>query len=631
MSEIQESSDSIPAVTEDSVIQVDGHSEAENPASGIPSISDDFLVNGKQTEMPCMKESTEISNNDTLPRLSPSDANPESNSTADGRVARLETELLKAQSLIRSLQSGRSSENGGTENEALYEHDADISNHEKISLALQLNLEQQMNAKAEAENKVRLLESSILNLEEQLKKQQEEISKNETLHENLQLQMIARAEAENKARSAYDRIQQLESEKEINVHDLKLAHEEIIELRETVVDKDRELDKVRLDRDEYERKVAGLTTRLNGVKKNDAVKVNHLDDIENDLEVALQELEHTKSDLQKALTLSASLEQKLKYSEGLAKERIYHLESLLKEEQQLNEERKMKMKDYVEKKSEELRQVQEENNSLQIELTQTNHSLVELNSRWKQLHTQWVQAQTWNRELQRDILRMKKDSENLHKQGDTLEMKLSRSTNETEEHKNKRFAAKQELLSVLQALENERGLTAKICDKIKFSFTPRLLTQQQAVKEILEELVASLEKLAIRFGKPLPTHSTELTNDEDASYDANNDFHSKNLTSSIGEDPVHSDVGPLLEKFESESQNLSGAISSVAMNIDRLHMLVQANGDRNCFTVLSELVSTGTMVRSPALQVERHSLPNPLGTIGRSHRYGQVPDSIENL
>jgi hypothetical protein len=650
MSEFQLNIDSMPhAVREDSALQahgsddrlskcdteLDDHNTDETafPSPAKPSFSDEFPVNGKQNQLPPMKESTEeISNSDHLSLLSSDNVKVESYFATDcRRIAWLEAELLKAQNLIRSIQHVNDSGNGLKENGTLYGNDADVSNDVKISSDFQLNLEKQMNAKAEAENKVRLLESSILSLEEQFKKQQEEISKNQTLHENLQLQMIAKAEAENKARSAYHRIEQLEHEKEQNVHGLKLAHEEIIMLRETIIDKDRELDKVRLDRYEYERKVDGLTTRLNGVKKKDAVKVNHLDDIENGLEVALQELEHTKNDLQETLTVNASLQQKLLYCEGLAKERIDHLENALREEQLLNEERKLKMKEYVEKKTEELHQAQEENNSLQIDLTQTNHSLVELNNRWKQMHIQWVQAQTWNRELQRDILRMKKDSENLHKQGDTLEMKLSRSTNETEEHKSKRLAAKQELLSVLRALEIERSVTAKICEKIKFSLTPRLLTQQQAVKAILEECVALLEKLSIRFGKPFPTFYIELTSDEADSSDANNGFHSKNMTSSIGEDAIHSDVNPLIEKLENESQSLSGIISSVALNIDRLHMLVQVSGDRNCFTVLSELVSTGTMARSPALQLERHSLSNPLGTIGRSHRYGQVPDSMENL
>jgi chromosome segregation ATPase len=605
MSEIRSNLDATSAVTEDNAlhsqisnnslsklhIYADDHIEEANSTSAIPAISDNFAVNGKKIQLHNMNAGVGASQS----------------------------------------QRGEYSQNGVMETTKLCESDSDVNCNDEVSMALQLNLERQMNAKAEAENKVRLLASTIHTFEEQLFKQQEEISKNETLHENLRLQMTAKAEAENKARSAFDRMQQLESEIEMNRHDLTLAHELIVELREAVAEKERELNKVRSDRDEYERKVDGLTTRLNAARKKDAVKVNHLDEVVNDLEVALQDLEQTKSELQKSLTINALLEQKLQYCEMSSNERIDHLEKALKDEQHLNEERKIKMKDYVEKKAEELRQVKEENNSLQIDLTQTNHSLVELNNRWKQLHVQWVRAQTWNRELQRDLLRMKKDSEHLHKQGDTLEMKLSRSANETEEHKNKRLAAKQELLSVLRALENERDTTANLCDKIKFSFIPKLLNQQQALKELLEELVASLEKLSIRLGKPVPTPSSELTDGDDVGYDKNNGLHHKNVIPAIGEVSIHSDANPLIEKLETESQNLSDVISSVAVNVDRLHMLVHASGDRTCFTILSDLVSAGTRVRSPALQVERHSLSNPLAAIGLSHRYGQVPGNTDNL
>jgi DNA repair exonuclease SbcCD ATPase subunit len=557
------------------------------------------------------------------------------------KIARLEAELLQAESLIVSMRRSSGYQLNGTtreigtasdETDSKAEDDRISSNqqdHAEITSALQLNLEQQMNAKAEAENKARLLESKILILEQELCQQKEEVSKMDSMQENLQIQMTAKAEAENKARSAYDRIQQLELENDKKIIDLKVAHQQLVETRETIVEKDQELEKVRSERDEYERKATVLTTRLNAVKKKEAVKVNHVDEIEDDLKVALNELEQTKSDLEQALTEKTLFEQKLLYTEKLSKEHIDHLENALKEEQKLNEERKIKMTEYVEKKAQELRQIKEENDSLQVELTQNNRSLVDLNNRWKQLHTQWVQAQTRNRELQRDLHRTKKDSENLHKQGDTLEMKLSRSTNETEEHKNKRLAAKQELMSVLHTLENERDLTAKIRDVIKFTLTPNVLNQQKVVKELIEEFGVALEKLSIRLGKPLLTLPSDTTQDEAPS---NNGLNNRTINSAYGEGTTtNSDIILVVEKLENESQRLSDAISAVATNVDRLLAVVHASGDRTCFTVLSELVSTGTMDRSPALQAERAAISNPLATIGRSHRYGQVPGASDNF
>ena len=48
---------------------------------------------------------------------------------------------------------------------------------------------------------------------------------------------------------------------------------------------------------------------------------------------------------------------------------------------------------------------------------------------------------------------MKKDTEQMSRIEGNLEAKLSRSAMETEDHKNKRLAAKHELMTVLQKLE----------------------------------------------------------------------------------------------------------------------------------------------------------------------------------
>jgi chromosome segregation ATPase len=493
--------------------------------------------------------------------------------------------------------------------------------HNDMVAALQENLQRQMSAKAEAEDKVRNLESNVRLLEDQIQKQADEMLQFDTVQENLQLQMNAKAEAEHKARSAYDRVRQLEAENEKYRHDLNATQQQLSESREMILDKDRELEKVRNERDDQERKITALTTRLNAAKKLEAVKVNHVDAIEDDLKATTDELRQVKISLEQNVSAKRLLEQQLQCIETVSREQIELLESSLAEEKRLNEERKVRMKDYVEKKTEELRLAKEENDSLQIELAQTNRSLVDLNTRWKQLHTQWVQAQTRNRELQRDLQRTKKDSEHLHKQGDTLEMKLSRSANETEEHKNKRLAAKQELMSVLRALEMEREITTKLRDQIKFTFVPKMLKQQQTLNEIIHDFTTALEKLSIRLGKPLLPLPEESEHDEVSNASKTNGSHNESAFS-------QSDINPLVEKLDYESQKVSIAITSVLNNVERLRALVQASGDRTCFTVLSELVHTGGMESSPAVQADR-ARNQIQAAIGRSHRYGQIPGSSD--
>lgn len=517
----------------------------------------------------------------------------------DETIAQLESELRQAKELIASLQA-RQDKN---------------STDDDVLSALQDNLQQQMTGRAEAENKLRMAEAKIANLEDETSKQTVNL---ESLQENLEQQMTARAEAEHKARSAYDRVQQLEAEKEENVSDLKDLQQKVYQLQQEKASQETELEKVRLDRDEQERKAMALTAALNLAKKKEAVKLNLAEEFEEDLKITMDELEDVRSELERTASEKASIERRLDAAEAALKERVDHFESALQEERRLNEERKAKMKAFVEKKVEELRQSKEENDSVQMELAQTNRSLVDMNNRWKQLHAQWVQAQTRNRELQRDLNRIKKDSETLHRQGDTLEMKLSRSANETEEHKNKRLAAKQELMSVLRTLDAERDVTAKLRDKIKFSFTPKVLSQHQMLTDILDEFEASLEKLSLRLGKPLPPADEP---EEDRAPHA--PFR---LSSGDG----HAELAPLVEKLELESQHVSQAVQSVHNNVGRLRAVIDASGDRTCFTIISELVTTGSVASSPALRdgSETTSITGALRS--RSHAYGQVPESADH-
>jgi chromosome segregation ATPase len=186
------------------------------------------------------------------------------------------------------------------------------------------------------------------------------------------------------------------------------------------------------------------------------------------------------------------------------------------------------MKVFIETKQEEIRLGKVQTDELTAELEQTNRLLREQTSRWKQLHAQWAQSQTRNRELQRDLNRIKKDSDDMHKIGDKMEMKLSRSAQETEEHKTKRLTAKHELMTVLRTLEGEREVSCKLRDSIKFTFTPKALSQQQLLKESLQEFEVELQNLSGRLGRPYlsPTDPPNLFSADDSADGQTNDVAS---------------------------------------------------------------------------------------------------------
>jgi hypothetical protein len=576
-------------------------------------------------------------------------------------IETLQTELAQAQQLIESLieEKEQQAEQENKENSSLLEElqstlqeqmslKAEAENKVRlvndrvqrletqnkelaIELAgfsdLELNLQQQMSSKAEAENKVRLVNDRVQRLEAQNKELATTLAGFSDLELNLQQQMSSKAEAENNVRLTEQRVQELENAaKEEAVAKEKLQRE-LVSMREERAAEEQEVEKIREQRADQERREIALTNRLNAAKKKEATKSNLAEQYEEDYKSLEQESEEIKRELHELKESKQKREEELGQAKKISQERFEEADRSLTEELRLNEERKRKMKAFVENKSEELREAKADNDALQTEATQTSRALMDLNTRYKQLHAQWVQSQTRNRELQRDLNRIKKDSDNLHKVGDTLEMKLSRSANETEEHKNKRLAAKHELMTVLRTLEVERDVSNKLRDSIKFTFTPKALSQQQLLKESLEEFDAQLLKLSQRLGKPLPPPAN-----------VNGDASMNDLSDSAGGSDVdivevngdgkrtEADMNRLIAKLEYETQHVSQCIMALTGGVERMNVLLDASGNRTCFTSLSEILTTGGAATA-ATREETASMTGGrrLTSIHSSPRYGRVP------
>lgn len=382
----------------------------------------------------------------------------------------------------------------------------------------------------------------------------------------------------------------------------------------------KELDKLREDRDEHERKQIVLSNRLNAAKKQEAVKANLAESLDDKVKVLQHDLEKTKTSLKEMTVAKEKLSEELTTSTNDYELRIKKLEASLSEERRLNEDRKKKMKAFVENKQEELREAKAQNDELNMELSQTNRSLREHHARWKQLHAQWVQSQTRNRELQRDINRMTKESENMSRMGDQMNVKLSQRAQETETHKNKRLTAKQELMTVLETLEAEREVSSKLQDSIKFTFTPKALSQQQILKESLRDFEHELVRLSHRLGKPLPpSHDTPaetfaLHNDDEEG-DSEGGTGGRRSRSQI-------DAAHLLSNLEDETQRVSQCIMVLTANIERLHVLIAQSGERSCATLFSDLLAGAT---AASQEEESSSMSGPRLGLGTKRSYGQVP------
>ena len=94
-------------------------------------------------------------------------------------------------------------------------------------------------------------------------------------------------------------------------------------------------------------------------------------------------------------------------------DRVKMSEAALVEERNLNEERKKKMKVFVETKAEELRAAKTANDELRAELTETSGALKSVRGKLEHMTKQFDHVSTKNRELTREMNWLKKNSEQL--------------------------------------------------------------------------------------------------------------------------------------------------------------------------------------------------------------------------
>ena len=99
----------------------------------------------------------------------------------------------------------------------------------------------------------------------------------------------------------------------------------------------------------------------------------------------------------------------------------------------------------------------------------------------------------------------------------------------------------------------------------------------------------------------------------------------------VGEDGKASrtdaDIQRLIGKLDHETQGVSQHIMALSGEIERLHMLIDVSGNRNCYTALSDIIlggSNGGSTDENGRGGGESSIP--LRAI-RSHDYGQVPSN----
>mmetsp|Transcript_3338 Transcript_3338/g.8503 ORF Transcript_3338/g.8503 Transcript_3338/m.8503 type:complete len:897 (+) Transcript_3338:122-2812(+) len=433
----------------------------------------------------------------------------------------------------------------------------------------------------------------------------------------LMAEMNGRAEHESEVRKVRETLKSYENRLktyEGMEDDLEKAQANLVQLVTEKSKIEQEVQKLRELRDDSEQKEVVLSNRLNDAKKKEANRSTAAGRLEVDNEKLREDLRQTKDELENTSKAKAKLESNMEKLKAKAVERVKQADTALSEERELNEERKKKMKVFVETKAEELREAKESANDVQKELEETRASLRCSRDREEASQKELEIARLKHREVQRDMERMKRSSEQLHKMGNSLEQELEKSASETEEHKKKRMSAKHEIMQMVRTLEVERTVSAKLKESVKFTFTPKSQSQQELLTECLRDFELELEKLAAKMGKtlvPLQSETSEQSHAGPTGGDKISELSGASRKSKkTRAHKADMDTERLISNLEQETQHVSKGIMALAGSIERMRSLLDDDNMFGCMTYFSNILAGTGEARHQRLESDIHEENN---------------------
>jgi len=407
------------------------------------------------------------------------------------------------------------------------------------------------------------------------------------LQKQLEEQVIQRAEFESELmqtqKDLEDTKDQLTSIKDIH----EATYMEKIRLEE-------EISKLRSLQQDSETNETIHTSRINEAKKKESVLVRENKKLTLSNQHLTEEQTRLSSELHTITSQKNKLDATIHKIKTKCVDRVKIAETNLREERQLNEERKQKMKVFVETKSTELRIAKQHETEYFHELQECRQKLKLTRQELEDVMNENQHKDARIADVHAQLSRFKRDSERYLKMGDTLNQELESSMLQSQEHMKKRSLAKTELMNVLKKLEMEQGVSGKLRDGLKFTFLPKALSQQQLVQESIEAMDAEIDALAKKTGKVAPGTSLDVLE-----FLNPNSTHSKSSASSSAsasssspaKNKLESDANRLISNLEHETQRVSQGIMALQSTLERLHFLISEEGDRNCCGQLTFLLT----------------------------------------
>ena len=156
------------------------------------------------------------------------------------------------------------------------------------------------------------------------------------------------------------------------------------------------------------------------------------------------------------------------------------------------------------------------------------------------------------------------------------------------------FCMSQHPAQMVRTLDVEKTVSSKLRESVKFTFTPKALSQQELLTECLRDFETELERLANKTGKTLQP-SPEVNEqtggpsqgDED-SFHVNGSARRKKTSRAAKADL---DAERLIANLEQETQQVSKGIMALSASIERLRGLLLDEHPFGCLNYFSNIVA----------------------------------------
>jgi len=345
-----------------------------------------------------------------------------------------------------------------------------------------------------------------------------------------------------------------------------------------------------------------LQNRINETKKKETHKTQVITQLEDQIQQYQVQIKSLETQLIHMTQSKGKLQEDMEILKNTCVESVQAAEHAWKEERALNEERKEKIKVYIESKAHELATTQRHLEKVKVDLHQANETLTSLRKKvedYTQLHQQ---DQIRIRDLIKENQKLKKNTHQLSQVSDTLEYQLIQTTQESVQHENKRKEARHELMTLLRKLQVEQVTVENYKEVLTLSLIPKAKSQQQLLQNCIHDFIQAfdlLQKKYIYISNPGTrisldhVHCSQAVEEQEQEKDVKQED-----TIPVKRKVMSRDTTTIIAHVEQETQQVSRGILEMIQLVEKMQLFLEDSSSSThhstCFTSITTLLHHAT-------------------------------------